>query len=244
MTDHQQQQRVSNAGRDYDDYLFGGALSESDIVNRHDYIHKVGRIITLQLLASSVVLHAILQFEFIIQDYVDSWLLIFSLILNIAFSMVGLWYSRRSQIASIAYLALFTLLWSYLINLLFWYLDYFDPMRGYYIAAIFFACLTAFTAQYKVDVSQSKSKLVLSAAFVAGVAVVHVIMPYVSSIRAVGATVSALCLAAYLLYGIAKSMPYLSSGVEPTVSFAVTVAMLYPFVSLQTISQIDFGNNK
>ncbi|KAJ2740420.1 hypothetical protein GGI20_005815 [Coemansia sp. BCRC 34301] len=241
MTD---QQHESNMGPDYDDYLFGGALSESDIVNRHGYIHKVSRMITLHLLSCSVVLHAILQFEFIVQDFVDSWLLIFSLILNIAFTMFGLWYSRRSQAASIGFLVLFTLLWSYLINLLFWYLDYFDPMRGYYIATFFFACVTAFTTQYSVDVSQRAAKLVLSVAFSIGVAVVHVVMPYVSVVRAVGATVSALCLVAYLFYGIAKSMPYLSSGVEPTVSFAVTVAMLHPFVSLVNIAQVDFGNNK
>ncbi|KAJ2820769.1 hypothetical protein FBU31_005117, partial [Coemansia sp. 'formosensis'] len=104
---------------DYDDYLFGGALSESDIVNRHDYIHKVGRIITLQLFASSVVLHTILWFEFIVQDYSNSWLLIISLILNTAFTMVGFWYSRRSQATNIGFLALFTLVWSYLINLLY-----------------------------------------------------------------------------------------------------------------------------
>ncbi|KAJ2757238.1 hypothetical protein GGI19_000172 [Coemansia pectinata] len=237
-------QQELNTGADYDDYLFGGALSESDVVNRHDYIHKVSRILTLQLFASSVVLHAILWFEFIVLDYSDSWLLIFSLILNTAFTMIGLWYSRRSQIASIGFLALFTLVWSYLINLLYWFLDYFDPMRGYYITTIFFALVTAFTAQYKVDISLTKSKLVLSAGFVAGFAIVHVLMPYVSVIRAIGAFVSALCLTVYLLYGIAKSMPYLSSGVEPTVSFAITVTMLYPFVSLSNIAQMDFGNSK
>ncbi|KAJ2060402.1 hypothetical protein GGI17_003775 [Coemansia sp. S146] len=236
-------QQELNTGADYDDYLFGGALSESDVVNRHDYIHKVSRILTLQLFASSVVLHTILWFEFIVLDYSDSWLLIFSLILNTAFTMIGLWYSRRSQIASIGFLALFTLVWSYLINLLYWFLDYFDPMRGYYITTIFFALVTAFTAQYKVDISLTKSKLMLSAGFVAGFAIVHVLMPYVSVIRAIGASVSALCLAVYLLYGIAKSMPYLSSGVEPTVSFAITVTMLYPFVSLSNIAQIDFGIN-
>ncbi|KAJ1818714.1 hypothetical protein IWW57_000920 [Coemansia sp. S610] len=240
MSGHQHE---INTGADYDDYLFGGALSESDVVNRHDYIHKVGRIVTLQLLATSVVLHAILWFEFLVQDYSDSWLLIFSLILNAVFTMIGLWYSRCSQAATIGYLALFTLTWSYLINLLYWFLDYFDPMRGYYIAAIFFALVTAFTAQYKIDISLTKSKLMLSVGFVAGFAIVHVVMPYVSVIRAIGASVSALCLTAYLLYGIAKSMPYLSSGVEPTVSFVVTVTMLFPFVSLSNIAQIDFGNN-
>ncbi|KAJ2877679.1 hypothetical protein IWW38_006519 [Coemansia aciculifera] len=158
--------------------------------------------------------------------------------------MLGLWYSRRSQVASTGYLTLFTFLWSYLINLLFWFFDYVDPMRGYYIATFFFACLTGFTAQSNIDVTQSKSKVILSVAFVAGVAIVHIIMPYVSVARTIGATASALCLAAYLLYGITKSMPYLSSGVEPTVSFAVTVAMLYPFVSLPNIAQVDFGNNK
>ncbi|KAJ2806388.1 hypothetical protein H4S07_003815 [Coemansia furcata] len=237
MYGHQQE----HAGPDYDDYLFGGALSESDIVNRHDYIHKVGRIITLQLFASSVVLHTILWFEFIVQDYSNSWLLIISLILNTAFTMVGFWYSRRSQAASIGFLALFTLVWSYLINLLYWFLDYFDPMRGYYITTIFFAFVTAYTAQYKVDISLTKSKLVLSAGFIAGFVAVHVMMPYVSVIRAIGASVSALCLSVYLLYGIAKSMPYLSAGVEPTVSFAITVTMLYPFIPLSNIAQIDFG---
>ncbi|KAJ2488929.1 hypothetical protein IWW37_004411 [Coemansia sp. RSA 2050] len=240
MSGHQHEPSTS---ADYDDYLFGGALSESDVVNRHDYVHKVGRIITLQLLATSIVLHAILWFEFIVQDYSNSWLLIASLILNTAFTMTGLWYSRCSQTASIGYLALFTLTWSYLINLLYWFLDYFDPMRGYYITTIFFALITAFTAQYRVDISLKKSKLLLSAGFVAGFAIVHIVMPYVNVIRAIGASVSALCLTAYLLYGIAKSMPYLSSGVEPTVSFAVTVAILYPFVSLSNIAQIDFGSN-
>ncbi|KAJ2002596.1 hypothetical protein GGI04_003272 [Coemansia thaxteri] len=229
-------------GRSYDDYLFGGALSESDVVNRHAYVHKVGRIITLQLLASSMVLHGILWFEFIVMDYSNSWLLIISLITNCIFAMVGLWYSRRSQLASICCLALFTLTWSYLINLQFWYLNYFDPMRGYYISTAFFALVTAFTAQTRSDIANGNSKLLLAFGFVVCIALIHLVMPYVSFLRLLGASASALCLSVYMLFGIARSMPYLSPGVEPTVSFAVAVTMLYPFIPLSNIAQVDFGN--
>ncbi|KAJ2631961.1 hypothetical protein GGF44_003869, partial [Coemansia sp. RSA 1694] len=129
----------------------GTSIIESDIVTRNSYVNRICRVLTAQLMLNSLLLRGILWFEFFVSDYANSWLLIFSLILNSVFAMVGLWDTRRSQVASAGFLVMFTCTSAYLINLLVWYFTDIVPMQACYIATIFSASVTLFTLQTRID---------------------------------------------------------------------------------------------
>ncbi|KAJ2020366.1 hypothetical protein GGI09_002853 [Coemansia sp. S100] len=224
-----------------DSQALGASIIESDIKVRNTYVNRICRVLTVQLLLNSLLLRGILWFEFVVLDYSNSWLLIFSLILNSIFSMVGLWDMRRSQVASAGFLTLFTCTSAYLINLLVWYFTDIVPMQACFITTVYFAVITVFTMQTKVDVM---NKWAINAyggctGFIAGL--LHIVEPYWSFSRFAIAFVLATVLCFYFAFGIVRSMSLLNAETKPTVSLAVAVTMIYPFIHFTGIGLEDFG---
>ncbi|KAJ2806387.1 hypothetical protein H4S07_003814 [Coemansia furcata] len=188
-----------------------------------------------------MLLRGILWFEFVVVDYSNSWLLIFSLILNSVFAMVGLWETRRSQVASASFLTLFTCTSAYLINLIVWYFTEVVPMQACYIATACFAVITLFTCQTKVDVLDKWALVAYGVCTVVIAGLLHYVEPYWSFARLVIATIVAAVLCTYFAFGIVRSMSILNAETKPTVSLAVAVTMIYPFIHFTGIGLEDFG---
>ncbi|KAJ2820770.1 hypothetical protein FBU31_005118 [Coemansia sp. 'formosensis'] len=219
----------------------GASIIESDTATRNTYVNRICRVLTVQLLVNSMLLRGILWFEFVVVDYSNSWLLIFSLILNSVFAMVGLWETRRSQVASASFLTLFTCTSAYLINLIVWYFTEVVPMQACYIATACFVVITLFTCQTKVDVLDKWALVAYGVCTVVIAGLLHYVEPYWSLARLVIAIIVAAVLCAYFAFGIVRSMSILNAETKPTVSLAVAVTMIYPFIHFTGIGLEDFG---
>lgn len=222
-------------------FLHGTILVESDTRNLHHYLHRLCRLLFCQLLLTSFTMHTILWFELIVMDYSDSWLLFISIMLNLVFSMSGVWLFRTSLWKSTGFIILFTLIWSYFLNLQYWCLEFLDPMRGCYITTLVIGCIALFTMQERFSMADRKTLYWIPLAFIISAGLVHLIYPYYSISRFFGAVISASASLLYLLTGVMRSTFYISSGTEPTPSFMVVVAMLHPFFKFQDIENTDFG---
>ncbi|KAJ2555055.1 hypothetical protein GGH95_005477 [Coemansia sp. RSA 1836] len=219
----------------------GTSIIESDIVTRNSYVNRICRVLTAQLMLNSLLLRGILWFEFFVSDYANSWLLIFSLILNSVFAMVGLWDTRRSQVASAGFLVMFTCTSAYLINLLVWYFTDIVPMQACYIATIFSASVTLFTLQTRIDFMNKWALIDYAVCTAIFAGLVHFVEPYWTFSRFVIALVIAAVLSAYFAFGTIRSMSLLEADAKPTVSLAVAVSMIYPFIHFTGIGLEDFG---
>ncbi|KAJ1818713.1 hypothetical protein LPJ60_004174 [Coemansia sp. RSA 2675] len=223
------------------DLALGASIIECDTETRNTYVHKICRVLTAQLLANSLLLRGILWFEFVVVDYANSWLLIFSLILNSIFAMVALWETRRSQVASASFVALFTCSSAYLINLLVWYFKDIVPMQACYIATMYFAVVTVFTLQSKVDFLNREAIIAYSCVTGALAGLIHLVEPFWTFSRFVIAYAVAAVLCVYFAFGIVRSMSILNAQTQPTISLAVAVSMIYPFIHFTGICLEDFG---
>ncbi|KAJ2909359.1 hypothetical protein GGI21_001960, partial [Coemansia aciculifera] len=161
-----------------DDFLTVKTLRHADRRARHDFVHKVSLVFAAQLLGFSVFLLAIRWYEFTIHDYSNSWLLIFSLILNSIFSILGLWKKRNSQVLSIAFTALFTCIWAYLVNLSIFSFYSYSPANGCFIATGVFAGLAVFTMQSDYDILSPAAAYFLTGCFFIISIAAHFIFSY------------------------------------------------------------------
>ncbi|KAJ1915039.1 hypothetical protein GGI03_003819 [Coemansia sp. RSA 2337] len=223
-----------------DDFISVRTLRYSDRSTRHDYIHKVSRVFAAQLLGFSVFLLAIRWFEFTIHDYSNSWLLIFSLIINSIFSLVGLWKKRDSQVYSIAFTVLFTCIWAYLVNLAVFSFYSYSPANGCFIATGVFGAIAVFTMQTDHDIfSPVAAYFLVGSIFIISIAA-HFIFSYQFIGEYLGALAIAFFIAAYIMVGIFRSTDYFTPSVKPTVSLAVTMGLVHPFIPYMAIDDFTF----
>ncbi|KAJ2002598.1 hypothetical protein GGI04_003274 [Coemansia thaxteri] len=225
---------------DNDDFIIVKCLRDSDRSVRHDFIHKVCRVFAAQLLGFSVFLMAIRWFEFTIHDYSNSWLLIFSLIVNSVFSMAGLWKKRHSQVYSIAFTVLFTCIWAYLVNLSIFSFYSYSPSNGCFIATGVFAAVTVFTMQTNYDIFEAPAAYFVGGCFFVFSAAAHLVLGYDSIGEYLGALAIGFFFTGYIMVGIYRSMGFFTANVQPNVSLAITVGLLHPFVAFLEIDDNKF----
>ncbi|KAJ2445383.1 hypothetical protein GGF42_006019 [Coemansia sp. RSA 2424] len=226
-----------------DDFLNVKTLRYSDRSVRHAYVHKVSRMFAAQLLGFSIFLLAIRWFEFTIHDYSNSWLLIFSLILNSIFSMLGLWKKRNSQVLSTVFTVLFTCIWAYLVNLSIFSFYSYSPANGCFIATGVFGAVAVFTMQTDHDIFSPAAAYFLAGCFFIISIAAHFIFSYDFLAEYLGALAIAFFIAAYIMVGIFRSMEYFTSNVKPTVSLAVTMGLVHPLIPYMSIDDFTFDYN-
>ncbi|KAJ2830654.1 hypothetical protein GGI24_001854 [Coemansia furcata] len=225
-----------------DDFMNVKTLRYSDRSARHDYVHKLSRVFAAQLLGFSVFLQAIRWFEFTIQDYSNSWLLIFSLIINSIFSMMGLWKKRNSQVYSIAFTVLFTCIWTYLVNLSIFSFYSFSPANGCFIATGVFGAIAVFTMQTNHDIFSPIAAYFLTGSFFIISLAAHFIYSYDNIGEYLGALAIALFITGYIMLGIFRSTDHFTPNVKPTVSLAVTMGLVHPLIPYMVIDDFTFDN--
>ncbi|KAJ2740421.1 hypothetical protein GGI20_005816 [Coemansia sp. BCRC 34301] len=115
-------------------------------------------------------------------------------------------------------------------------------MQACYIATIFSAAVTLFTFQTKVDFMSKWALVEYGVSTVVFAGLVHLVEPYWTFSRFVIALVVAAVLCAYFAFGIIRSMSLLEADAKPTVSLAVAVSMIYPFICFTGIGIEDFGH--
>ncbi|KAJ2689708.1 hypothetical protein IWW39_001300 [Coemansia spiralis] len=226
-----------------EDFMNVKTLRQADRSARHDYVHKTSRVFAAQLLGFSVFLLAIRWFEFTIHDYANSWLLIFSLITNSIFSMMGLWKKRNSQVCSIAFTVLFTCIWAYLVNLSVFSFYSYSPANGCFIATGVFCAIAMFTMQTNHDIISPIAGYFLAGSFLVISIAAHFIFSYQYIGEYLGALAIAFIIAGYIMVGIFRSTEYFTANVKPTVSLAITMGMVHPLIPYMTIDDFTFDYN-
>jgi len=134
-----------------DDFKFGGSVAEATIDIRMQFVRKVYAILTVQLLATSV-LSSISFFSTGFKTWIQSnqWMMWVSLFGAIGFMLLTYW-KRKSYPTNLIFLAAFTGLEAYAISVVVSFSDSRAVLHAVILTAGLFIALTLFACQTKYD---------------------------------------------------------------------------------------------
>ncbi|KAJ2791508.1 hypothetical protein H4R21_006306, partial [Coemansia helicoidea] len=193
-----------------DDFKYGVTVGQSDLSIRHAFVRKVYTILTVQLLATTVVggymRHIDASSGFLLQHV---WT-VYAAMLGTLVSMLGLWWKRHSHPANIGFLSAFTACEAYTLGAVTAFYSTPVVLQALAITLGLFVILTLFTLQSRYDFSRLGPILFFALWAVVLVGLVHVFVPFSRGLDMAVAVVSALVFCGYIMFDTYMIMNRLS----------------------------------
>ncbi|KAJ1725848.1 hypothetical protein LPJ53_000109 [Coemansia erecta] len=183
-----------------DDFKFGVTVGQSDITIRHAFIRKVYVILTIQLLATTLVggymRHIDANSGFLLRH---AWTVYAAMFGTIA-SMVGLWWKSHSHPANLVFLSVFTLFEAYVLGAVSAFYSTSVVLQAIAITLGLFVVLTLFTVQSRYDFSSMGPLLFFALWAVVLVGFVQIFLPFNRTFDLIVAALTAVIFCGYIMY--------------------------------------------
>ncbi|KAJ2808869.1 hypothetical protein H4R20_000562 [Coemansia guatemalensis] len=208
------QQAPAGAGSDADDipddFKYGVTVGQSDLSIRHAFVRKVYTILTLQLLASTVVGGYLRH-----MDATSGFLLrhvwtVYAAMGGSLLAMVGVFWKQHSHPTNAVFLGIFTAFEAYVLGAVTAFYSTSMVLQALVITLGLFAVLTLFTMQSRYDFSQLGPILFFSLWAIILVGFVQIFFPFSKTFDLVVAVVTAVVFCGYIMYDTHQIMERLS----------------------------------
>ncbi|KAJ1885941.1 hypothetical protein LPJ66_009875 [Kickxella alabastrina] len=218
-----------------DDFKYGVMVSQSDIAIRHAFVRKVYTILSLQLLATTVVggylRHIDASSGFLLQHV---WT-VYAAMAGTILSMVGLWWKSNSHPANLGFLSAFTLFEAYVVGAATAFYSTSVVLQALAITLGLFAVLTLFTLQSRYDFSSMGPILFFALCAVVLVGFVQIFLPFNRTFDLIMAVVIALVFCGYIVYDTYMIMNRMTPDDYVIASLSLYLDLINLFIAILRI---------
>ncbi|KAI9815609.1 MAG: hypothetical protein M1826_001977 [Phylliscum demangeonii] len=218
-----------------DDFKFGGSVAEATIDVRHQFIRKVYAILTVQLLATTV----LSSVSFVSAGYkhwirTNQWMMWLSLFGAIAFMLLTFW-KRKSYPTNLLFLSGFTALEAYAISVVVSFYDVRIVLEALFLTLGIFLALTLFACQTRYDFTSWMPYLFGSLWGLVLFGFMAVFFPYNSTVELVYSGLGALIFSAYILVDTQLVMRHYHVEEEIAAAMSLYLDIINLFLSILRI---------